>query len=308
MLGVDAGVEHGDDDPARALGHGPRLGQADLAQAPLLRPVGVVRRQVESLDERLAARVRNQCGTPQCRKGPFALLRVDGDEVGVELRDRGPSLAIDPRQVAGLPLDGRNFLELALLAPGTAPAPQGSASSVRGDFSFSEEPVREPDDGEALVDISYISLDPAMRGWMTDLPSYIPPVGIGEVMRALAAGRVIASKHPGVAEGDRVTGLLGAQRYATVSGDALNKVDTDLAPLPVHLGTLGMPGTTAYFGLQGLALLLERAPAGRKLGLARGRRGRLFTIAVAALPAFWLFHPAFVINVVLPFLKVVGAR
>jgi len=117
------------------------------------------------------------------------------------------------------------------------------------DFSFSEEPVREPADGEVLVDISYISLDPAMRGWMTDLPSYIPPVGIGEVMRALAAGRVIASKHPGVTEGDRVTGLLGAQRYATVSGDALNKVDTHLAPLPVHLGTLGMPGMTAYFGL-----------------------------------------------------------
>ena len=68
----------------------------------------------------------------------------------------------------------------------------------------------------------------------------------------------------------------------------------------------GLP--TAYFGLQGLGLLLERAPAGRKLGLGRGRRGRLFTIAVTALPAFWLFHPAFVINVVLPFLKVVGAR
>ena len=68
----------------------------------------------------------------------------------------------------------------------------------------------------------------------------------------------------------------------------------------------GLP--TAYFCLQGLALLLERAPAGRKLGLGRGRRGRLFAIAVTALPAFWLFHPAFVINVVIPFLQVVGAR
>ena len=68
----------------------------------------------------------------------------------------------------------------------------------------------------------------------------------------------------------------------------------------------GLP--TAYFCLQGLALLLERAPVGRRLGLGRGLRGRLFAIAVTALPAFWLFHPAFVLNVVVPFLRVVGAR
>jgi alginate O-acetyltransferase complex protein AlgI len=68
----------------------------------------------------------------------------------------------------------------------------------------------------------------------------------------------------------------------------------------------GLP--TAYFCLQGLGLLLERAPAGRRLGLGQGVRGRLFAIAVTALPAFWLFHPAFVLNVVVPFLRVVGAR
>jgi hypothetical protein len=68
----------------------------------------------------------------------------------------------------------------------------------------------------------------------------------------------------------------------------------------------GLP--TAYFSLQGLALLLERAPVGRRLGLGRGLRGRLFAIAVTALPAFWLFHPAFVVNVVVPFLRVLGAR
>ena len=67
----------------------------------------------------------------------------------------------------------------------------------------------------------------------------------------------------------------------------------------------GLP--TAYFSLQGLALLLERAPVGRRLGLGRGLRGRLFAIAVTALPAFWLFHPAFVVNVVVPFLRVLGA-
>src|SRR5207245_5676734 len=68
----------------------------------------------------------------------------------------------------------------------------------------------------------------------------------------------------------------------------------------------GLP--TAYFSLQGLALLLERAPVGRRLGLGRGLRGRLFAIAVTALPAFWLFHPAFVVNVVVPFLRALVAR
>jgi NADPH-dependent curcumin reductase CurA len=117
------------------------------------------------------------------------------------------------------------------------------------DWRYAEEPVPEPADGEALVKILYLSLDPAMRGWMNDGRSYIAPVGIGEVMRALAAGEVVASKHPGLTVGDHVTGLLGVQEYAVAHGDALMKVDTSLAPLPVYLGTLGMPGMTAYFGL-----------------------------------------------------------
>jgi NADPH-dependent curcumin reductase CurA len=117
------------------------------------------------------------------------------------------------------------------------------------DWSFGEEPVGEPSDGEVLVKVLYISLDPAMRGWMNDSRSYIPPVGIGEVMRALAAGVVTASRHPDVAVGDHVTGLFGVQEYVLAHGAAVTKVDTSLAPLPVYLGTLGMPGMTAYFGL-----------------------------------------------------------
>ncbi|MGA2321535.1 MAG: NADP-dependent oxidoreductase [Solirubrobacteraceae bacterium] len=117
------------------------------------------------------------------------------------------------------------------------------------DWSQTEEPVPEPGDGEVLVKVLYLSLDPAMRGWMNDSRSYIAPVGVGEVMRALAAGRVIASKHPGLAVGDHVTGLLGVQEYALARGNALMKVDPGLAALPVYLGTLGMPGMTAYFGL-----------------------------------------------------------
>jgi NADPH-dependent curcumin reductase CurA len=117
------------------------------------------------------------------------------------------------------------------------------------DWSFTEEPVGQPGEGEVLVKVQYVEMDPAMRGWMNDTRSYIPPVAIGEVMRALAGGEVIVSNHPGLAVGDHVTGLLGVQEYAVAHGNGLIKVDTELAPLPVYLGTLGMPGMTAYFGL-----------------------------------------------------------
>jgi NADPH-dependent curcumin reductase CurA len=119
----------------------------------------------------------------------------------------------------------------------------------REDWSYTEEPVRELADGELLVKVLYVSLDPAMRGWMNEGKSYIAPVGIGEVMRAGAAGKVIASKHPGFAVGDFVSGTFGVQEYAISNGKGVIKVDTRFAPLPVYLGTLGMPGMTAYFGL-----------------------------------------------------------
>jgi hypothetical protein len=117
------------------------------------------------------------------------------------------------------------------------------------DWDHTEEPVAEPGDGEVLVKVKYLSLDPAMRGWMNDARSYLPPVGIGEVMRAGGCGEVIASEHPGFAPGDHVTGVTGIQEHAVLRGDALIKIDPGLAPLPVYLGTLGMPGMTAYFGL-----------------------------------------------------------
>ena len=112
--------------------------------------------------------------------------------------------------------------------------------------------------GQVLVKVDLISLDPAMRGWMNEGKSYAPPIGIGEVFRALAAGEVVESQHPAFAVGDYVTGTLGAQQYVLREGDAaqdpanpayLRKVDTNLAPLETYLATLGMPGMTAYFGL-----------------------------------------------------------
>jgi NADPH-dependent curcumin reductase len=125
--------------------------------------------------------------------------------------------------------------------------PTGMAQ--RSDFAYTQSPVAEPRDGEVLVKVLYISLDPAMRGWMNEGKSYIPPVGIGEVMRAGAVGRVIASNDPKIAVGDHVVGSLGVQEYAVAKGNQLTKVDPRVAPLPVYLGTLGMPGMTAYFGL-----------------------------------------------------------
>jgi hypothetical protein len=119
----------------------------------------------------------------------------------------------------------------------------------RENFELTEEPVGEPGTDEVLVRVLYISLDPAMRGWMRDSRSYIPPVGIGEVMRALGIGEVEASRHPDFADGDYVSGRLGVQEYAIVNGGGLVNVDPTLAPLPVQLGALGMPGLTAYFGL-----------------------------------------------------------
>ena len=119
----------------------------------------------------------------------------------------------------------------------------------RAYFEFTSGPVGEPSAGEVLVKVQYISLDPAMRGWMNEGKSYIPPVKLGEVMRAGAAGKVIASKNAAFAAGDYVTGWAGVQEYSLSDGNGLTKVDPRLAPLPVYLGTLGMPGMTAYFGL-----------------------------------------------------------
>jgi len=119
----------------------------------------------------------------------------------------------------------------------------------RSDWNYATEPVREPADGQFLVKILYLSLDPAMRGWLNEGKSYVPPVGIGDVMRAGAAGRVIASKNPKFAVGDFVTGGFGVQEYAVSDGASVIKVDAKAFALPVYLGTLGMPGMTAYFGL-----------------------------------------------------------
>jgi NADPH-dependent curcumin reductase len=117
------------------------------------------------------------------------------------------------------------------------------------DFEVTADPVTEPAEGRFTVRVSHVSLDPAMRGWMTDRRSYVPPVGLGEVMRAYGAGEVVASRHPGFAVGDAVTGLFGVQEFAESDGGQARVVDTGRAPLAAHLGVLGLTGITAYFGI-----------------------------------------------------------
>jgi NADPH-dependent curcumin reductase len=125
------------------------------------------------------------------------------------------------------------------------------------DWELTTEPVPEPGEGELVVEVSHLSIDPAMRGWMNAGASYIEPVEIGAVMRAGAVGQVTASEHPGFAAGDHVYGGFGVQEFARSDGRGVIKVDPSLAPLPTYLGALGMCGMTAYFGLLDVGRLKE---------------------------------------------------
>ena len=116
-------------------------------------------------------------------------------------------------------------------------------------WNLIESEIPTISDGEVLIKQHYISLDPAMRGWMNDAKSYIPPVQLDEVMRAGSIGEVIESKHEKYNVGDYLTGWGGVQQYVKTNGENWYKVDPNLAPLPVYIGTLGMPGMTAYFGI-----------------------------------------------------------
>lgn len=118
------------------------------------------------------------------------------------------------------------------------------------DFQWREEPVPTPGDDEILVHNIYLSLDPANRGWVRDVKSYIPPVAIGEVMRGITIGLVEQSHHAGFQAGDIVQGMLGWQEYAITDGAGLTKLPRDQSlPLTAYLGLFGIIGPTAYFGL-----------------------------------------------------------
>ncbi len=160
-------------------------------------------------------------------------------------------------------------------------------------WQFTEAPVAEPQDGGIVVQTLALSLDPAMRGWMNEGKSYIPPVGIGEVMRAGGVGRVVASKNPAFAVGDAVAGSLGVQTHAAF-GPAdfkragLNKIDLRLGTLTQWLNVLGMPGMTAYFGLKDVGLpqageTLVVSGAAGAVGQTVGQLGKILGLRVVGI-------------------------
>ena len=126
-------------------------------------------------------------------------------------------------------------------------------------FEWSEVDVPAPDDGEFLVRNLYLSLDPAMRTWMTAMRSYIPPVEIGDVMRGACVGEVVESRHQGFETGERVLGTFGWQDYAVSDGGGpipVSKVPDGIEPT-LPLSVLGITSLTAYFGLKEIGKVKE---------------------------------------------------
>lgn len=120
---------------------------------------------------------------------------------------------------------------------------------VDSDWRIETSETADPGPGQFLLRVDQISLDPAMRGWLDDRPSYLPPVGIGDVMRANAVGEVVESQHPKFPVGTHVLGAFGVQRYAISDGAGVTRIDPRLGTPSMYLGVLGITGLTAYFGL-----------------------------------------------------------
>ncbi len=162
---------------------------------------------------------------------------------------------------------------------------------TRDNFDLVETTVPELQDGEVLVRVLYISMDPTNRVWMRDIPQYLPPVAIGEVMRALGLGRVVASRSPHYAEGDLVQGITGWQDYLVLHEDAKGYVRLPAdpgIPLPTLLGAAGMSGVTAYYGLTEIApaqpgeTLVVSAAAG-SVGSIAGQIGKIMGARVVGI-------------------------
>lgn len=126
-----------------------------------------------------------------------------------------------------------------------------------GDLQITESAAPAIGEGQALARVKYLSIDPTMRVWMTDVPQYMPPVRIGEVMRAFGMAEIVESRHPDFKKGDKVVGLTGLQDYAVLEGKearAFQKVPSlPFVSDTVFIGTLGVTGLTAYFGMMEIA-------------------------------------------------------
>lgn len=122
-----------------------------------------------------------------------------------------------------------------------------------GDLQLAESPIQTVGDGQALARVRYLSMDPTMRMWMADVDLYMPPVEIGEVMRSFGFAEIVESRHPGYKKGDKIVGLVGLQDYAVIDGakkGSFQKVPSiPFVSDTTFLGTLGITGLTAYFGM-----------------------------------------------------------
>jgi NADPH-dependent curcumin reductase CurA len=144
------------------------------------------------------------------------------------------------------------------------------------DFAWREVPIPTPGEGQFLVRNLYLSFDPAMRGWMEDRPSYVPPVAVGEVMRAASVAQVVESKNPRFKAGEFVQGTFGWQDYAVSDGKGplpVSKLPPGI-PLTWPLGVLGFTGLTAYFGLLDLG-----KPAAGETAVVSGAAGATGSVA-----------------------------
>ncbi len=159
------------------------------------------------------------------------------------------------------------------------------------DFALSEVPLPAPGDGEVLIECTHLSLDPYMRGRMDDAKSYAPSVGLGETMTGQGVGRVLTSNAAGIAPGDMVTGITGWASHAVLSGSDLRKLDPALPP-STALGVLGMPGFTAWTGLnefgrpkpgETLVIAAATGAVGAMVGQLAKAQG-LRTVAIAGGP------------------------
>ena len=124
-----------------------------------------------------------------------------------------------------------------------------SGEPTLANFEAADAPVSEPKDGEVLRRTIYLSLDPYMRGRMSDAASYATPVKIGDVMGGHTVSEVVESRSPDFMKGDFVTGYDGWQAYGMSNGKDLRKLDPKAVPISTAIGVLGMPGMTAFVGL-----------------------------------------------------------
>jgi NADPH-dependent curcumin reductase len=125
--------------------------------------------------------------------------------------------------------------------------PQGAVTEAN--FRIVEVPLGTPQEGEVLVRNQWLSLDPYMRGRMSEAKSYVPPVQLGDVMVGQTVGEVVVSRDPRFKPGDTVLTQLGWQLYGVAKGSSLTPIDVGHVPASYYLGVLGMPGMTAWFGL-----------------------------------------------------------